>query len=175
MTTTPSKRMGRPKKTPKAGQRVSLGLSVTAEIKKRLDAAADRANRSQSQEAERRLEWSFTEESRLGGPQLIELVETIAKAMKSAGEMAGFMATHKVMSQGQWLAVPYARDHAIRAAIAILEHHRPPAEEIEVPDWSKTVVVGGDPKQSREMARKVFAELGDLIAARELRQTEEGK
>ena len=56
------KRIGRPTKAPKAGDRVSLGLRVTAEIKSRLDAAAMISGRSQSQEAELRLEQSFRDD-----------------------------------------------------------------------------------------------------------------
>jgi hypothetical protein len=56
------KRIGRPTKPPKPGARVSLGLRVTSEIKEKLDAAARRTGRSQSQEAEIRLERSFERE-----------------------------------------------------------------------------------------------------------------
>lgn len=59
---TKSKRMGRPKKPAKSGERVSLGLRVTAEIKSKLDDAAEKSGRSQSQEAELRLERSFINE-----------------------------------------------------------------------------------------------------------------
>jgi hypothetical protein len=59
------KRIGRPTKAPQPGKKVSLGLKVTAEIKNRLDAAARASGRTQSQEAERRLEGSFEHESRL--------------------------------------------------------------------------------------------------------------
>jgi predicted transcriptional regulator len=52
-------RMGRPTKAPLPGERVSLGLRVTAEIKRKLDEAAEKSGRSQSQEAELRLERSF--------------------------------------------------------------------------------------------------------------------
>jgi predicted DNA-binding protein len=52
-------RKGRPTKLATTGQRVSLGLRVTAEIKERLDRAAKESGRSQSQEAELRLERSF--------------------------------------------------------------------------------------------------------------------
>ena len=53
------KRIGRPPKAPVAGERVSLGLRVTADIKRKLDEAATDTGRSQSQEAELRLEQSF--------------------------------------------------------------------------------------------------------------------
>jgi len=53
------KRIGRPTKPPKAGQRVPLGLRVTPEMKKRLEKAATKKGRSLSQEAELRLERSL--------------------------------------------------------------------------------------------------------------------
>jgi predicted transcriptional regulator len=59
------KRIGRPTKAPQPGKKVSLGLKVTADIKNRLDAAARASGRTQSQEAERRLEGSFEHENRL--------------------------------------------------------------------------------------------------------------
>jgi hypothetical protein len=60
------KRLGRPLKKPQRGQRVSLGLKVTAEIKRRLDSAARASGRTQSQEAERRIELSYNYERVLG-------------------------------------------------------------------------------------------------------------
>jgi len=62
--------MGRPTKAPSPGTRVSLGLKVTPAIKSSLDDAAKSNGRTQSQEAELRLERSFTEEAALGGPQM---------------------------------------------------------------------------------------------------------
>jgi hypothetical protein len=44
---------------PQSGERVSLGLKVTADIKSRIDTAAKASGRTQSQEAELRLERSF--------------------------------------------------------------------------------------------------------------------
>ena len=52
-------RRGRKTKPANQGSRVSLGLKVTPEIKNRLDAEAKRNGRTQSQEAEVRLENSF--------------------------------------------------------------------------------------------------------------------
>lgn len=60
------KRIGRPMKPPPRGKRVSLGLKVTAEIKRRLDSAARASGRTQSQEAERRIEMSYTYENAIG-------------------------------------------------------------------------------------------------------------
>lgn len=53
------KRIGRPTKKPKPGERVPLGLRVTPEMKKRLEKAAIKNGRSISQEAELRLDRSL--------------------------------------------------------------------------------------------------------------------
>jgi hypothetical protein len=58
-----TKRIGRPTKPAAPGTRVSLGLKVTGEIKKRLEDAALASGRTQSQEAEFRLENSFRDEA----------------------------------------------------------------------------------------------------------------
>ena len=57
-----TKRAGRPTKQAEPGTRVSLGLKVTPEMKRRLDEAAKQSGRTQSQEAEMRLELSFDRE-----------------------------------------------------------------------------------------------------------------
>lgn len=59
------KRMGRPTKPPKEGERVQLGLRVTPEMKRRLEAAATKRGRSLSQEAELRLEGSLAADKHL--------------------------------------------------------------------------------------------------------------
>jgi hypothetical protein len=59
------KRVGRPTKQPVSGERVSLGLRVTAEIKSALDNAAAMSGRSQSQEAEWRLQNSLESDKHL--------------------------------------------------------------------------------------------------------------
>jgi hypothetical protein len=61
----------RPRGRPTVGERVPLGLRVTPELKRRLDAAAEQSGRSQSQEAEFRLERTFDRENLL--PQVLSL------------------------------------------------------------------------------------------------------
>jgi hypothetical protein len=58
----PAKRIGRPTKPPVEGERVPLGLRVTAEAKRKLEEAAIKSGRSISQEAELRIERSFDED-----------------------------------------------------------------------------------------------------------------
>ena len=65
------RRTGRPLKSPTPGTRMSLGLKVTAETKARLDKAARETGRTQSQEAELRLQRSFEREDLL--PQVLKL------------------------------------------------------------------------------------------------------
>ena len=55
----PNKRIGRPIKQPKPGERVPLGLRITPLVKYALEKAAQWNGRSLSQEAELRLERSF--------------------------------------------------------------------------------------------------------------------
>lgn len=57
-----AKRRGRPTKKAKSGTKVSLGLKVTASVKARLEDAAAKSGRTQSQEAEHRLERSFRDD-----------------------------------------------------------------------------------------------------------------
>ncbi len=171
------KRVGRPKKVPTPGERVSLGLRVTAEIKMRLDQAAESAGRSQSQEAELRLERSFETEDRLGGPRLVEMIETIASVMKLAGQQAVYWETGKLMNQGEWLVLPYPFDQAVEAAKTILEHYRPPGE-ITVPKPNVVKIIGVrrtkvEGKESLARFHRVLAELGPLTATSELRKKEQ--
>ena len=57
--TKPRKPLGRPKKKPEPGTMVTTSLRVSAELKTKLDLAADDSDRSQSEEAARRLAASF--------------------------------------------------------------------------------------------------------------------
>ena len=74
------KRLGRPTKPGTAGQRNSLGLRVTAETKRKLEAAALKSGRSQSQEAEFRIVQSFLEEEAYGGQELHGLLRLLVGA-----------------------------------------------------------------------------------------------
>ena len=105
---------------------------------------------------------------------MVDLFETIARVMKSTGEYAGFYATGKLENQGKWMGVPFAFDQAMVAAVAILEHHRPPGEIME-PIPRKTVVAGVrgtkvDAKKSAARARELMANIGQFIADAELRK-----
>jgi hypothetical protein len=60
------KRVGRPTKPPREGERVPLGFRITPDLKLKLEDAARKSGRSQSQEAEFRLESTFQHDEQLG-------------------------------------------------------------------------------------------------------------
>ena len=74
------KRIGRPTKPGTAGQRNPLGLRVTAETKRKLEAAALKSGRSQSQEAEFLIEKALLEEEAYGGRELHGLLRLMVGA-----------------------------------------------------------------------------------------------
>ena len=63
--TAPKKRIGRPTKKPKPGERVPLGLRITPRMKSKLEEAATKKGRSLSQEVEMRLEMSLSADYQL--------------------------------------------------------------------------------------------------------------
>jgi len=75
-----TRRGGRPYNPAEPGRRYPLGLRVGAEIKQKLDAAAQASGRTQSQEAEARLVWSFDYEARFGGEREAHLFEGVAQS-----------------------------------------------------------------------------------------------
>jgi len=130
-----AKRIGRPLKPAEAGKRVSLGLKVTPQFKERLDAAALETGRTQSQEAEMRLEQSFNREDLLGeamclayGKELAGLLMMLGTAMHDVGRSAGFSATFTIEGANAWWSHPYAYDQAVQAVGRILEAARPLGE-----------------------------------------------
>jgi hypothetical protein len=128
---------GRPGRTPKAGERVSLGLRVTPEVKALLDAAAAQSGRSQSQEAELRLERSFDADNIVSealtmayGSDVAKIVKVMLPAMNSAGRaviLQRFFAKRKPV-EIEWTRVPAAYDAAVQIAREILNSAMPPEE-----------------------------------------------
>jgi hypothetical protein len=82
------KRIGRPLKTPEPGERVSLGLRVTAATKQRLDDAARATGQTQSREAELLIEYAFRERDALGGAGAQQMARAMAAAFAFAGQRA---------------------------------------------------------------------------------------
>src|SRR4051794_14645318 len=117
-------RTGRPTKAAKPGTKASLGLKVTAAIKARLEKEASTNGRTQSQEAEVRIERSFERQSLLAevlslkyGRKTARLVLVVAEAADMALEAFGIMAVQAnvqppsaaaIRSDEDWLGDPYA-------------------------------------------------------------------
>src|SRR5262249_40790251 len=70
-----------PKREAEPGERFQLGIRVTAELKGKLDAAAEQSGRSQSQEAELRLEHTFDRQG------LLSEVLTLAYGKRAADDL----------------------------------------------------------------------------------------
>jgi hypothetical protein len=133
---------GRPYKPATPGQRSSLGLRVTAEIKDLLDSAAMKNGRTQSAEAEARLELTFRAERQLDqaletifGQRTAGLAMLLAHVMRAAGQMAHPIATRSLEVAPDWMVNPFAYDQAMRAATRVLEAFRP--EGNPMPDHLK--------------------------------------
>jgi hypothetical protein len=75
------KRIGRPTREAKPGERVTLGLRVTADMKNRIEEQATKNGRSLSQEAEMRLERSFDLETLLAHPVAMQ-AETLRQVLR---------------------------------------------------------------------------------------------
>lgn len=127
-------RPGRKARPSNRGERYSLGLKVGFSIKARLEAAARENGRTQSQEAEVRLEQSFRQEDLLApalrlayGPEIAAILLIMGREFARNGRIGA------VISQGGdpearqlWQSDPYAYDQAVRAATTVIETFRPP-------------------------------------------------
>jgi TraY domain len=130
-----AKRRDRPIKPAEASKRLSLGLKVTPQIKERLERAAEESGRTQSQEAEVRLELSFNREDLLGeamslayGRELAGLLMMLGTTMHDVGRSAGFSATFTIEGANAWWSHPYAYDQVVQAVVRLLEAARPVGE-----------------------------------------------
>ena len=140
---------GRPGRKPKSGERVHLGFRVTPELKNRLETVAHDKGRSQSQEAELRLERSFDREDLLVevlkltyGPELAGILLSIGSTLQDIGPQAGFAATSTLEGANGWTSQPYAYDQAIQGVNRLLEEMRPtgdPSVPQSIPDELKDI------------------------------------
>ncbi len=153
-------------------------LRLPDDLRLRIEKAAKGRNISLNAAILERLEETFQTENRFGGPQLVEMIETIAAVMKTTGEFAAFFTdTSKLHNQGKWLANPYAFDQATKAAIIILEHHRPPGKVV-APKMARGLAadVAGtdaDTKRVKGQLHKFFKDFAEMQARGELIKREQ--
>ena len=129
MKETAPRRRGRPS----VGERVALGLRVTPEVKRQLDASAKQSGRSQSQEAEFRIEWSFDRNNLLSevlsltyGRQVAGILMMLGSAMNHAGATALFVAAGGPLLDDKtdltnWIDHPDAFEQAKLGVAEVLE------------------------------------------------------
>ena len=123
---------GRPGRPRSPGERVPTSVRLSTDIKAKLLKAALDSGRSQSQEAELRIEQSFKTKDYLldaldlaYGPEFTALLLTLATAMQLTGTRAIFASGETVEGFEKWMTDPYAFAQAAEAASVILEAFRP--------------------------------------------------
>lgn len=129
---TGAKKIGRPPKAPEEGERLAMAFRVTAATKRKLAAAADREGRSQSQEAEFRLEASFKDEQLLEGVLDRLYGRCVSGLLMGIGLLAKEIAfnTRPGAARASWgetdhlFSHPYAFDQFATAVKAVLEDPR---------------------------------------------------
>jgi hypothetical protein len=124
---------------------------VTPDLKRKLDESAQRSGRSQSQEAELRIEQSFRDERQAQhfsdlyfGRELAALLEVIGRAMQDAGAHAAAQSAGQRGGSANWLENPYGFGTATRAAMKVLDALRPPGPVETPPDRTKAESRLGD-------------------------------
>ena len=122
------------------GERHPLGLRVTKEVKQKLNDAANASGRSQSQEAEFRLEHTFNSGDRvfdaldlLYGRRWSGILLAIAQAAQITGTRALPINEWNFEGCEDWVLDPYAYDQAVKAVNTILEAFRPKGEIVIAP------------------------------------------
>jgi len=127
------KRTGRPAKAAPPQARASLGLKVTSELKERLETAAAQSGRTQSQEAERRLEQSFHNESLLFevmelafGTKCAALFLLFGRVANSVGPPCALANTGSFVAAQNWMDDPHAYDEVVRGFLLIISQRKPP-------------------------------------------------
>lgn len=114
------------------GKRLPLGLRVGIDLKKKLKAASDASGRSQSQEAELRLEQSFNTTHSLFealdlayGRRWTGILLAVAQAAHMTGTRSLPVNTWNFTGCEDWVLDPFAYDQAVHAVTAILEEFKP--------------------------------------------------
>lgn len=114
------------------GERIPLGLRVTKELKQKLNNAVFTSGRSQSQEAEFRLEQTFNAANTLFdaldlayGRRWTGIVLAMAHAAQLTGTRSMMLNHWNFEACEDWVLDPFAFDQAVKAINAILEAFRP--------------------------------------------------
>ncbi|WPZ33120.1 TraY domain-containing protein [Thalassobaculum sp. OXR-137] len=93
---------------------------MTPDVKRRLDAAAELSGRSQSQEAEMRLERSFREPLAEASNELVELLDLFTRYFAHTGKMKALSKNRPDIQSGAWVRDQDCLRPAIVATVAAL-------------------------------------------------------
>ena len=137
---------GRPTKPAKQGEKTTLSLRVTPELKRRLDNVSTLSGRNLSQEAELRLEKSFHEHELMTnvlgfayGPRIAGLVLVLARVMHDAGRQCEGLLQGSGASDQDWHAIPEAFDKVAQTVSDTLAALRPDADPSETEEITAEV------------------------------------
>ena len=123
-------RGGRPAREPGPAERVQLSFRITPELKRRLRKLGEQTGRSQSQEAEFRIEWSFDRSDLLTdvlslayGRQVAGILMLLGSVLPRAGARALLSAAGGRYADNfdRWIDDPTAFHQAKQGVMAILE------------------------------------------------------
>jgi hypothetical protein len=156
---------------------VPLGLRVTLSIKEQLDKCARDSGRSQSQEAEIRLENSFRDQNlavdalRLAfGPELLAFMLLIGRSTRNIGAAFDLFAGSGIGEASAWFHSPFAFDQAMAAVARIGDQLRPegngapPDALSEMPDFAK----GLGQREADRVINAVRGKTADIPPLRDL-------
>jgi hypothetical protein len=150
------------------GERLPLGLRVTKETKQRLNRASQLSGRSQSQEAEFRLEQSFQATRTLFdaldlayGRHWTGIVLALAHAAHMTGTRAMAVNHWDFYGAENWVLDPFAYDQAVNAIKAVLEAFRPKGEIKVAPVYDFAHFPAGTYERlGEEFARGILEKIG---------------
>lgn len=157
----PKNRGGRPGRRRKPNERVSLGLRVTSKLKTQIEDAAKQYGRSQSNEAEFRLERSFALQDLLVdvlelayGSQVAALLLLMGQAMKETAPSLAMSLYEFPEPRELWLDFPEITHEAFNAVRTILDafEYPPYSGMEEIPDF----VHGSGGRRADSILQKIF-------------------
>lgn len=133
----PPKKVGRPPKDPSGGKRPTITFRCRAHLQERIQAAADAADRSVSEEVERRIEDSFKDETSQNFALLLfNKSENLQKLVMQIATVGGFVeslkdARGKSLGSKDWDTHEPTRAGIRAALIALIDAAIPPVKKVD--------------------------------------------
>ena len=145
---------------------VELKVRVKEPLRDRIEAAARDRGVSMNAEVISRLERSFARENDVadafGGKRLFSFMQSIAAAMRQAGEIAAASTRPNiVITDPPWLTEPHAFDQAAKAGRVVMEAFLPPVNTSPMPSFP-----AGGGEASLHERKVLIEELTDYLLFR---------